>query len=206
MLKIWGRPNSINVQKVMWTVAELGLEAERLDAGMEFGVVSEPWYKTYNPNRRIPTIDDDGFVLWESNVIVRYLAAKHALGELMPSEPEARATAEMWMDWQQTTIIPGLGPLFVGMVRTPPGTRDPAAMEAAASAVEAGMRLLDAHLADRTFMMGEAFTIADIPLGCACYRWYALDMPHPDLPNVAAWYDRLAKRPGYAAHVMYPLT
>lgn len=206
MLKIWGRPNSINVQKVMWTVSELGLEAERLDAGLEFGVVSEPWFKTYNPNRLVPTIDDDGFVLWESNVIVRYLAAKYSLGELMPSEPETRAAAEMWMDWQQTAIMPGLGPLFVGMVRTAPGARDSDAIESAAKKVEANMRMLDDHLAGKTYLMGERFTVADIPLGCAGYRWYGLDIPRPDFPNLAAWYERLTARPGYATHVMLPLT
>jgi glutathione S-transferase len=101
MLKIWGRKNSINVQKVMWAVGELGIAAERIDAGMAHGVVNEPWYATYNPNRLVPTIDDGGVVLWESNVIVRYLAAKHAPGSLMPADPIARAKAEMWMDWQQ---------------------------------------------------------------------------------------------------------
>ncbi len=206
MLKIWGRPNSINVQKVMWTVSELGLEAERLDAGMEFGVVSEPWFETYNPNRLVPTIDDDGFVLWESNVIVRYLAAKHSLGELMPSEPQTRAAAEMWMDWQQTAIIPDLGRLYRGIVRTAPDARDHDAIESAAKKVEAGLRMLDNRLAGRAYLMGDRFTIADIPLGCAGYRWYALDIPHPDFPNVAAWYERLTARPGFATHVMQPLT
>ena len=206
MLKIWARPNSINVQKVMWTVSELGLEAERTDAGMEFGVVSEPWFETYNPNRLVPTIDDDGFVLWESNVIVRYLAAKYSLGELMPSEPQTRATAEMWMDWQQTAIIPDLGPLFRSIVRMAPSDRDHDAIESAAKKVTAGLRMLDDHLAGRAYLMGDRFTIADIPLGCAGYRWYSLYIPHPDFPNVAAGYERLTARPGFATHVMLPLT
>ncbi|PPR68979.1 MAG: Glutathione S-transferase GstB [Alphaproteobacteria bacterium MarineAlpha3_Bin2] len=206
ILKIWGRPNSINVQKVMWTVAELGLEVERVDAGMDFGVVTEPWFEAMNPNRLVPTIDDDGFILWESNVIIRYLAEKHSLGKLMPSALEKRAIVEMWMDWQQTKIMLGLGPLFLGLVRTAPEQRDADALENAEREVEAGMRLLDNHLADRTFVMGEKFSIADIPLGCACYRWYALDIKYPDLANLRAWYDRLKIRPGFIDHVMMPLT
>ena len=206
MLKIWGRRNSINVQKVMWTVSELGIESQRLEAGMDFGVVSEPWFETYNPNRLVPTINDDGLILWESNVIVRYLAAKYSAGGLMPSELGARAAAEMWMDWQQTAIMPDLGPLFRGIVRTAPSDRDHDAIESAAKKIEAGMRMLDNCLAGRAYLMGDRFTIADIPLGCVGYRWYALDIPHPDFPNVAAWYERLTARPGFATHVMLPLT
>src|SRR5690348_14570034 len=118
-LRIWGRRNSINVQKVMWTVAELDLRVERIDAGMHYGVVDEPWFYERNPNRLVPTIDDDGVTLWESNVIVRYLAARHGHGILMPDDPATRAKAEMWMDWQQNTIMPGLSPLFLGFIRTP---------------------------------------------------------------------------------------
>src|SRR6476660_3136501 len=166
MLKIWGRTNSINVQKVMWTVGELGLKPERVDAGMAHGIVNEAWYATYNPNRLVPTIDDDGLVLWESNVIVRYLAAKHAPGTLMPTDPAGRAKAEMWMDWQQSTIMPGaLTPLFLGLIRTPPEKRDADALRKAAKATEAALRKLDAHLANQPYVLGDSLTVADIPVG-----------------------------------------
>src|SRR6476660_7889848 len=136
MLKIWGRTNSINVQKVMWTVGELGLKPERVDAGMAHGIVNEPWYAAKNPNRLVPAIDDDGVVLWESNVIVRYLAAKHAAGTLMPTDPATRAKAEMWMEWQQTAF-PGFGPLFVGLIRTPLAKLDMNAIRAGQESTEA---------------------------------------------------------------------
>ncbi len=139
MLKIWGRTNSINVQKVMWTVAELGLPHERVDAGMAHGIVGEPWYAEVNPNRLVPAIDDDGVVLWESNAIVRYLAAKHAAGVLMPTDAVTRAKAEMWMDWQQTSLL-GFGPLFVNLIRTPPENRDMAAVRSGQESTEAGRR------------------------------------------------------------------
>ena len=206
MLKIWGCKNSINVQKVMWAVGELGIPAERIDAGMAHGVVNDPWYATYNPNRLVPTIDDGGVVLWESNVIVRYLAAKHALGSLMPADPVARARCEMWMDWQQNMPMQGLSPLFLGLIRTPPDKRDAEALRKAAQSVETAMRMLDHQLAGRAFVGGDHLTVADIPVGCATYRWYALPVEHADLPNLRAWYDRLTQRPAFVEHVMLPLT
>ena len=205
MLKIFGRTNSINVQKVMWTVAELGLPHERVNAGMAHGVVNEPWYADLNPNRLVPAIDDDGVVLWESNVIVRYLAARHAAATLMPADPAMRARAEMWMDWQQTSF-PGFGPLFLGLIRTPPEKRDMAAIRAGGEGTEAALRLLDKHLANRSHMIADHLTVADIPLGCVAYRWYALPIERPELPNLRAWYQRLVKRPAFAQHVMLPLT
>jgi glutathione S-transferase len=207
MLKIWGRKNSINVQKVMWTVGELGLKPERIDAGMAHGIVGEPWYATVNPNRLVPAIDDDGAVLWESNVIVRYLAAKHAPGTLMPTDPVLRAKAEMWMDWQQSTVMPGaLTPLFLGLIRTPPEKRDAEALRKAAEATQAALRTLDAHLAKLPYVLGNSFTVADIPVGVATHRWYALPVERAELPNLRAWYDRLRQRPAFAEHVMLPLT
>jgi glutathione S-transferase len=205
-LTIWGRPNSINVQKVMWAVGELGVAHERVDAGMAHGIVGEAWYAERNPNRLVPMIEDAGLVLWESNVIVRYLAAKHATGTLMPGTPAGRAEAEMWMDWQQTTLMTGLSPLFTTLIRTPAAQRDPKVIEAGIAASETTFRMLDRHLADRQHMVGAAFTVADIPVGAATYRWYALPIDRPELPHLRAWYERLAGRPAYQRHVMLPLT
>ena len=205
MLKIWGRTNSINVQKVMWTVAELGLPHERVDAGMAHGVVTEPWYAEINPNRLVPVIDDDGVVLWESNVIVRYLAGKHASGTLMPADPVRRAKAEMWMDWQQTSLL-GFGPMFMNLIRMTPDKRDMAVVKSGAESTAAGLALVDAWLKGRTYMMGDQLTVADIPLGCVAYRWYGLPVERPELPNFRAWYERLASRPAFRQHVMLPIT
>jgi len=206
MLKIWGRVNSINVQKVLWTADELGLAYECVDAGMQFGVVTEDWFAGINPNRRVPAIDDDGVVVWESNAIVRYLTAKYSPGALMPESIEGRAQVDMWMDWQQTAIMLALGPLFVGLVRTALEDQDPTALDQAAKDVADGFRVLDGHLADRTYVLGDQLSAADIPLGCAAYRWYALDVDHPEMPNLRAWYERLTARPAYAERVMLALT
>ena len=144
--------------------------------------------------------------IWESNVIVRYLAAKHAVGTLMPAGSAMRARAEMWMDWQQSTIMPSLGSVFLGLVRTPPEQRNMSAIDDSADAVRTALRILDDHLLDQSHILSDQFTIADILLGCVVYRWYALPVEHGDLPNLRAWYNHLAQRPGFVEQVMLPLT
>jgi glutathione S-transferase len=206
MLTIWGRTNSINVQKVLWCCAELGLAYERIDAGGSFGVSNTPEYRAMNPNGLVPTIKDDGFVLWESNVIVRYLSAKHGASTLYPGDLKERAEAERWMDWQVTTLWMALRPLFFGYVRTPPEQRDAAALVAAQRSGEEALAILDRYLKDRAFVAGERFTMGDIPAGISVYRWFALPLERPDFPNVARWYKTLTDRPGFRTHVMHPLS
>lgn len=206
MLKIWGRTNSINVQKVMWTVAELDLPHERTDVGGQFGGLDTPAYGTMNPNRLIPVIEDDGAVIWESNVIVRYLAAKYGVGSLWPEDPAARAVADQWMDWYLTKVIPDLHPVFLGLVRTPPERRSMTVIETAAEKLARTFNLLDDHLANRSYMTGDHLTIGDIPLGAATYRYYALPVKRPALPYLEAWYGRLQEREAFHKHVMIPLT
>ena len=206
MLRIWGRTNSINVQKVLWCCAELGLPFERVDAGMEFGVVDTPAYRALNPNGRVPTIENDGYVLWESNVIVRYLAAKHGAGTLCPSDLRARFDAERWMDWQQTSLGPPVRDVFWALVRTPPEKRDETALRKAREDAERALAILDAHLAGRRFVGGDSFTMGDIPVGISVYRWFAFDISRAERPNLARWYERLTTRPGFREHIMLPLT
>jgi glutathione S-transferase len=171
MLTLWGRTNSINVQKVHWCLEELALPYRRIDAGREFGVVDTPEYRRLNPNALVPTIEDDGFVLWESNAIVRYLAAKHAGGGLWPADPRTRADADRWMDWQATTFTPATGPAFHGLIRTAPEKRDTSAIAQSIAKAEPMAALLDAHLAGRRFVAGDAFTAGDIAVGAAAHRW-----------------------------------
>jgi glutathione S-transferase len=204
MLKIWGRANSINVQKVLWAANEIGIAYERVDIGGPFGGDREPAYLALNPNGLIPTIEDDGFALWESNSIVRYLAASRN-SPLWPQDPKARAEAERWMDWQLTSL-PGMTVLFWGLVRTPPEKRDPAAIEAARVQTAASWAIVDRHLAGRPFLAGDSFTMGDIPVGAMAYRWLNLPIERPALPNLQAWYQRLAARPPYRTHVMPPMT
>ena len=206
MLKIWGRTNSINVQKVMWAVGELGLEHERIDAGGAFGGLDTDAYGRLNPNRKVPTVQDGELVLWESNACVRYLAARYGSGGLWPEDPTPRAMADMWMDWQQTTLLPDMTIVFWGLIRTPEDKRDHAAIEAAAKRLGSIWAMLDERLASRPFVAGEAFTMGDIPVGAACYRYHGLPIGRPRLANVERWYERLKERAPFREHVMLPIT
>lgn len=194
MLKIWGRMSSINVKKVVWTAQELALDIQRTEAGGLFGVVKTPEYMALNPNSLVPVIEDEDYVLWESNVIVRYLCAKHAMGQMYPTDLRERFDAERWMDWQQTTLNPASRPGFWQLVRTPPEQRNAAAIEESNTAVEALMAVLDAHLAQRSFMVGERFTVADIPIACEIHRWFGLPQPRQSRPHIERWYHTMRAR------------
>ena len=206
MLRVWGRNNSINVQKVMWAVGELGLVHERIDVGGAFGGLDTAEYGRLNPNRRVPTVEDGDVVVWESNACVRYLAARYGTGSLWPDDPGRRARADMWMDWQGSTLLPDMTVVFWGLIRTPEAERDHARIAAAVERLGTTWRILDEHLASRRFVAGEALTIGDIPVGAGCYRYYGLPIERPALPNLEAWYGRLKERAPFREHVMLPLT
>ena len=202
MLKILGRKTSVNVMKVLWACAELNLKFDRVDIGGPFGGNDKPEYLALNPNGRVPTIDDDGFILWESNVIVRYLAAKHGAGSLWPSDPRQRAEADMWMDWQQTTMGGLMFPIFWGLVRTPAEKRDHAAIEKARAELAKTLNMVELRLARSKFIAGDSLTVGDIPIGCHIHRWFNLPIERPRQPNLEAWYKRLTERPGYKSHIV----
>ncbi len=206
MLRIWGRSNSINVQKVLWCCEELDVPYHRVDVGGPFGGNREPEYLRLNPNGLVPTISDGGFVLWESNAIVRYLAARHGMGTLCPEDLAERADADRWMDWQLGTLWANFRPAFIGLIRTPPEKRDPADIATAIGKTAESWAILDAHLTDRDYVTGLSLTMADIPLGAAAYRWFSLDIERPPMPNLEAWYERLCARAPYRANVMLPLS
>lgn len=207
MLTIHGRTNSSNVQKVLWALRELDVPFERRDAGGAFGVVDTPEYKAMNPNSRVPTMEEDGFVLWESNAIVRYLAGRHGAGTLCPEDPQARADADRWMDWQQTTVAPQITPIFWNLVRTPEPDRDQAAIEAGRLGMIPLMQIMDRHLSAKSFMVGDRLTMADIPLGVMTYRWLTLIDDRPAMANLEGWYARICERPAFRTTVLdIPLT
>ena len=194
MLKIWGRISSINVKKVVWTALELGLDFQRTEAGGLFGIVKTPEYLRLNPNSLVPVIEDDDYVLWESNVIVRYLCAKHSAGQMYPSELRERFDAERWMDWQQTTLNPASRPGFWQLIRTPPELRNAGLIAESNAAVESLMATLDAHLATRKFVLGQRFTIADIPLACEVHRWFGLPQTRHSRPHIERWFEGVSAR------------
>lgn len=206
MLRIWGRLSSINVQKVVWCAEELGLPYERTDAGGNFGVVDTPEYLAMNPNGLIPSIEDDGFVLWESNAIVRYLAARHGEGSLWPTDLRLRAEADRWMDWQNFTYWPAMMAAFRGLVRTAPEKRDAQAIEASRRKSETAAAILEAHLAAREYVTGAAFTMGDIPVALATQRWFGLPLEQEERPNLRRWLKRLRARKGAARVLALPVT
>ena len=200
-LTVWGRVNSVNVQKVLLAIGELGTPHERIDAGMHFGVNDSAEYRDMNPTGKIPTICDDGTVVYESNVIVRYVAAKYGAGTLWPQDPAARARADVFMDLEQTTFASDMRTCFWNMVRTKPELRDMANVRDAAERLGGEFKKLDALLASQPFLAGATFTMGDIPIGCHANRYFQLPIERPPLPNVEAWYARLKERPAYAANV-----
>jgi glutathione S-transferase len=205
-IKIWGRKDSSNVQKVLWCCGELDLAFDRIDFGGTFGGNKEASYLRINPNGLVPTVEDDGFVLWESNSIVRYLIEKYGEGRLTPPTPEGRADANRWMDWQLTTLGPAMVPLFWGLIRTPAEKRDPATIEQALKKSARIWEILNEHLAKSPFVAGNNVSFGDIPLGIWAYRWFKLPIDRPALGHLQRWFERLAERKAYQTYVMIPLT
>jgi glutathione S-transferase len=206
MLKIWGRDNSVNVQKVLWCCEELGLQYQRIDAGLNFGIVNTPQYRALNPTGLVPTLEDGPFVLWESNAIVRYLSAKHSAGGLWPEDLKVRAEADQWMDWQNSMFWPTFRALFWNLVRTPVEQRDHKAIEESHMQTTEILVYFDAHLKHRVYVAGGEFSMGDIPMGCAIWRWMSLPIERPVLANVQRWFDTLRGRAGYQKVVMLPIS
>ncbi len=206
MLTVWGRTSSVNVQKVLWCCEELGVTYERVDAGGPFGGTDTPEYLAMNPNGLVPTISDDGFSLWESNTIVRYVAARHGAGTLWPQDPAERALADKWMDFQLGTLWPAFRVGYLGLTRTPPEERDPAAINASLESAAGHLATLDDHLSGETFVASDHLTVGDVALGPTVYRWLNIEIERPELPNLEGWHERLAGRPAYQKSVMVPFS
>lgn len=199
MLKVYGRANSINVRKVLWMLGELGLPYEREDWGRGYRPTSDRVFRAINPVGVVPVIDDGDFRLRESNTIVRYLAEKHGRADLYPKDLRQRARAEAWMDWASTELYTGMRPVFHALV-----VKNPAFAGMVDSSVKEWteqMQVLEERLAKGgPYVMGEAFTVGDIPVGLNVNRWFAIPFPKAELPAVSAYYDRLAERPPFREH------
>jgi glutathione S-transferase len=208
MLKVWGRNTSSNVQKVVWGLAEMAIPFERIDAGGAFGKTTEPFYLAMNPNSLVPTLEqEDGFTLWESNSVLRYLAGKHAARVLEPADFKVRARAQMWMDWQLSVMAPAITPVFWQLIRTPADKRDPAAIAAGKEKTIAAARIMDAQLGKTAYLADDAFSYGDIPVGIMIYRYVQLIPERPATPNLDRWYGAISARDAFKAQVAsVPLT
>ncbi|MCX7313221.1 MAG: glutathione S-transferase family protein [Alphaproteobacteria bacterium] len=198
MLKIWGRNTSSNVQKVIWALAEMKLPFERIDVGGAFGKTKDPAYLAMNPNSLVPTLEEeDGFTMWESNSICRYLAAKHQSRTLEPAIPQTRARAQMWMDWQLSVMAPAITPVFWQLIRTPADKRDANAVETGKEKTITAAKMMDAQLGKTQFMAGDEFSYGDIPVGIMIYRYVQLIPERPATPNLDRWYAAISSRPAF---------
>jgi glutathione S-transferase len=205
MLTIWGRPNSVNVQKVMWAIGEVGVAHRRLDVGGAHGGLDTAEYGAMNPNRRIPVVQDGETIVWESNACVRYIAARYGAGGLWPEDPAERARSDMWMEWMWN-LMPDMSVVFWQTIRTPAEQRDMGAVAASAKRLGPIWGILEEWLGSRPFVGGDRLTIGDIPVGCLFYRYVNLEIDRPSLPNLGAWYGRLKEREAYRQGVMLPVT
>ena len=207
-LKIWGRANSVNVQKVLWCLRELDLPYERIDAGMAFGRNRDADYLAMNPNGRVPTLVDGDFVLWESNSVMRYLVLAYAPDSpLYPQAPKLRASVDRWLDWTLSTLQPVERPVFWALVRTPVEARDMGVIQKDADAAAAEWRIVDAELATRSFIAADHFTLADIALGAFARRWFGVEGIHkPRLAHLERWFAQFADRAGFRQFVAPPLS
>ncbi|MGZ7458598.1 glutathione S-transferase family protein [Pseudomonas sp. Ma2-10] len=207
MLKIWGRKNSSNVRKSLWAAEELGLDYEAIDAGGAFGIVDTSEYRAMNPNGRVPVIDDEGFVLWESNTIVRYLMARHANGTAWyPENLQALASADKWMDWTTSSFAGTFRTVFWGVLRTPESQQDWPAINAAIKECDGLLAMADQALAAQPYLSGDEIGMGDIPLGSFIYAWFEMPIERAPQPHLQAWYARLKERPAYQKAVMTALT
>lgn len=204
MLRIWGRRNSINVQKVMWAVGELNLPHERIDAGGPFGGLDTKEFGRLNPNRRVPVIDDGGTIVWESHAIVRYLAQRYGAGSLAPEDIGLCSQSDMWTDWTLADLQPAFMGVFWNFYRTPEAQRNWPMIRQGIARSTILFRLLDKQLEERNFIAGDTLTFGDIPTGAQLFRYFTLQIDRPSLPHVEAWYARLQEREAYRAHVMVP--
>lgn len=202
MLKIWGRNTSSNVQKVIWALAEIGVPFERIDVGGKFGKTRDDFYLAMNPNSLVPTLEEeDGFTLWESNTIVRYLAARHRSRVLEPEDLRVRATAQKWMDWQLSVMAPAITPVFWQLIRTPEDKRDARVVAESKDKTVAAARIMDAQLATTAYLGGAEFSYGDIPLGIMIYRYVQLIPERPATPHLDRWYAAISSRKAFKEQV-----
>lgn len=206
MPNLLGRANSSNVQKVLWMCDEVGVPFDHRPVGGAFGGNREDWFLRMNPNGLVPVLVDDGAAIWESNAIVRYLAARYGEDGLWPADPLQRALADRWMDWQITTLLPPMTTLFLGLVRTPPERRDAAALAAARDKAAQAWAIVADAVEPGPYVAGDGFGIADIALGIHAHRWMTLTSGLPKPSALEAWYARLCARPAYRTWVMVPIT
>jgi len=203
-IALWGRLSSCNVQKVVWLLEELELPYQRIDAGGDFGGLDDPSYRAMNPHGQVPTLKDGDTVVWESEAILRYLAARYGAPAFWSNDPTERARVDQWLAWTATALYRDWIDLFWMCVRTPPDQQDAAGIEACRQRTAERLAFLDAQLAERSYIAGDTLSLADIAAGGTLYRWFEMPIERPRLPRVEDWYARLRERPAYRKGICLP--
>ena len=200
-MRVLGKVSSINVRKVLWTCHEIGIRYQREDWGSGFRPTETAEFLEVNPNGLVPVIEDEEGFLWESNTICRYLAGKHERADLLPSIPRQRAGVEQWMDWQATDLNSSWRYAFLALVRNHPLFQDQQQIAASIAEWNTKMGVLEGQL-NKTgaFAAGATFTLADVVLGLSVNRWLMTPMTRPIYPAIAAYHERLCRRPAFIEH------
>lgn len=208
MLTIWGRENSVNVKKVLWCAAELELAFNVIPAGGEYGKNKDAPFLALNPNGLVPCMQDDenDLILWESNTIVRYMAAKFGPNHWLLADPAVRAASEKWMDWSLSRLTPALQPLFIQLVRMPPAKRDQQLIANALQACEKLFDVAETALEKQPYFSGNKFGVGDIPIGCLAYNWFSLAIERKPRHQLQTWYQAISSRHAFQSRVMLPLS
>jgi len=204
MIQVWGRKTSSNVQALLWCIGELGLDYVRYDIGHKYGGNQSAEFVSMNPNKTVPVLQDgDGFPLWETAAILRYLASKYANEQFWPTDQQARSQVDMWAEWAKINIaLSFTAPIFWRVVRTAEKDRDAAAIAQALANFEQKLQIAEQQLQGKKYLLGSQLTLADIQFGHLLYRYYDIDIERAVLPELAAYYARLETRPAFVEHVM----
>jgi glutathione S-transferase len=206
-LHLWGRLNSINVQKVLWLCEDLKIPFDRTDAGMQYGVNKTEAYLQMNPNGLVPVINDNGLVLWESHAILRYLAKKYDTTDILyPKSALQSAKVDQWLEWYNTTAWPVMRPLFWGWIRTKPEDRNKVELEKIRVQMSAALKIFDDQLKSAKWVTGDHFTIADLTLALIAFRWFNLPIEHEEYQHLSRWFKQVEQRPGYIKYSSAPLS
>lgn len=204
MIEIWGRKNSSNVIAVMWAIGEIDLDHIRHNVGGSFKGLDTEEYRQMNPNQLVPTLNDNGLILWESNPIIRYLSKKYSTGHLYPEDLKLAAKADQWMEWTKSSIVPNIMPAFWGLIRLPKDQQNSEQIKQSAEGTAKALWTLERQLENQDFLIGDTLTMADLPLGTSIYRYFNLEIDRPSFPNIEAWYSRLCQRKAYQTHAIIP--
>lgn len=193
-MRLYHHPNSFNARRAVMTALQLGAPVELVFVDLQKGEQRQPQFLKLNPNHRVPVLEDDGFVLWESHAIMQYLADKTPRQSLYPADTRSRADVNRWLFWSGQHFSPAIGILnwehvIKGIIGL--GAADPAEVRRGEQLVREFAGVLDSHLGGRDWICGEALSLADIAIATPLAATVPARLPVTDLPNLQRWFARI---------------